>query len=276
MKVLLPRNTEVGARFLDSVAAVWDQEAFWLKCIDPKNTSKPPATCIGKWSSKNKPTGVALSADKKWFDWSNTAVQDWYLHTYLNSSIHDDLYDGAYFDCSCGKPPGAILPPGFEDGHAKTWAAANKLLADNRKWGSAWAGGNILNPTASQKQCRFLFGHLIDNGALPNQTVQFQYSGGNFTLAVAGVLLARGRDATFVNRVQGAYDASITDYKEFAENATLVNRDYGVPLGRATCVGGDNVDRCASLTWTRQWSKATVTISCDNTTDEPTAHITSL
>ena len=62
IKVLLGRNSEVGERSLDSVAAVWDRDDFWLKCGNPQQD------CVKGWGS----FGV-----KKFFDFSSPAMQEW-------------------------------------------------------------------------------------------------------------------------------------------------------------------------------------------------------
>ena len=62
VKVLLGRNSEVGERSLDSVAAVWDRDDFWLKCGNPQQD------CVKGWGS----FGV-----KKFFDFSSPAMQEW-------------------------------------------------------------------------------------------------------------------------------------------------------------------------------------------------------
>ena len=68
---------------------VWNRTDFWLKCGD----SAPKTDCTKAWGSWGS---------KKYFDFSQPALREWYLGTYLNSSLHDPLFDGAFFDCACG------------------------------------------------------------------------------------------------------------------------------------------------------------------------------
>ena len=75
LRVLLGRNTEVAARYIHSVAAVWNRTDFWLKCPNKTDPSAPLSDCVSGWGSWAEPAAPPGSADhstaKKFFDFSH-------------------------------------------------------------------------------------------------------------------------------------------------------------------------------------------------------------
>ena len=278
--MLLGRNTEVATRSLDSVAAVWDRPDMWLKCANRTDPSAPHSDCVSGWGSWG---------DKKFFDFSQPALRTWYAGTYLNASINDPLFDGAFFDCSCGHPKNASAfgDAAYAAGYAEVWQKVNAALAARGRWGTAWAGPNVLNPTVNtagqNKVCKQLMPRIIEAGQA-NGTSQFVWAGNmlghnpdlsdNFTLYLAGFLLGKGASSTLTAHVTGGYDASILDESGFTNNSAMLAVDYGEPLGLGACVGGMAGRTCPSLTWGRRFSKSAVVIRCDNATGAATAWIT--
>ena len=280
LKVLLGRNTEVATCYLDSVAAIWNRTDFWLKCPNKTDPAAPASDCVSGWGSWGQ---------KKFFDFSQPALQAWYADTYLNSSINDPLFDGVFFDCACGHPRNASAfgDAAYAAGYKQVWQKVNAALAAKGRWGTAWAGPNVLNPTVNtagqNKVCKYLMPKIIKAGQA-NGTSQFEWVGNvgghntdrsdNFTLYLAGFLLGKGASSTLTAHVTGGFDASILDQSGFTNNSALLNVDYGEPLGLGACVGGEVGRTCPSLTWERRLSKSTVAIRCDNATGAATAWIT--
>jgi hypothetical protein len=280
LKVLLGRNTETANQALDSVAAVWNRTDFWLKCGE----SVPQADCVSGWGSWG---------NKKFFDFSQPALREWYLGIYLNSSLFDPLFDGAFFDCACGHPKNASAggDAAYQAGFQQVWAQYNEMLVEEGRWGTAWAGPNVLNPvpnpqgSRSQQVCKYLLPKVIELGQA-NGTAQFTWEGNmlghnpdasdNFTLYLAAYLLGKGESSTLTAHVTGGYDATILDQSGFTNNSALLAMDYGEPLELGACVGGsaERGRSCPSLTWARRLSKSSVVIRCDNATGAGTAWIT--
>jgi hypothetical protein len=230
---------------------------------------------------------------KKYFDFSQPALREWYASTYLNGSVNDPLFDGVFFDCSCGHPKNAsaLGDAAYKAGYDQVWQKVNAALAAKGRWGTAWAGPNVVNPTVNPQGsdgnsvCKQLMPKIIKLGQA-NGTSQFEWAGNllghnsdrsdNFTLYLAGFLMGKGASSTLTAHVTGGFDASILDESGFTNNSALLNVDYGEPLGLAVCVGGLVGRACPSLTWERRLSKASVVIRCDNTTGGGTAWINRL
>lgn len=216
------------------------------------------------------------------------------VSTYLNGSINDPLFDGVFFDCSCGHPKNGSAggDAAYAAGYEAAFGKANAALAAKQRWGTAWAGGAMIdpapNPGVRGSDCKDVLPRVIETGQL-NGTSQFSWAGDsqradsrikyaadNFTLYIAGFLLGRGESSTLTAHVTGGYDASIRDESGFFNNSALLRVDYGEPLGLAYCVGGvdDGGRHCPSLRWERKMSRSDVAIQCDNATGAATAWIT--
>ena len=85
LKVLLGRNTEVATCYLDSVAAIWNRTDVWLKCPNRTDPAAPASDCVSGWGSWGQ---------KKFFDFSQPALQAWYADTYGNFDIILDNLSG--------------------------------------------------------------------------------------------------------------------------------------------------------------------------------------
>ena len=161
---------------------------------------------------------------KTYFDFSLPALREWYLGSYLYSSLHDPLFDGAFFDCACGHPKNKSAggDEQYRAGFEQVWEQYNAALAARGRWGTAWAGPDLLSPTPnpqgsrSQQVCKELVPRPGDQrhvavrvggqmlGHNPDST-------DNFTLYLASYLLGRGSSSTLTAHVTGGYDASILD-----------------------------------------------------------------
>ena len=98
VKVMVLRNTEVASVFWDSAKKVMDDpntQDYWTQC-----GGKP---CAGVWAS---PAG---NTPKYFFNFSNPDLRAWWVHEYVGTALDNPLFDGVYYDCSCGSPPGDHL-----------------------------------------------------------------------------------------------------------------------------------------------------------------------
>jgi hypothetical protein len=89
---------------------------------------------VGQWVS---PAG---NTPKYWFNFSNPRLVDWWVHEYIGQAVNESLFDGVYFDCSCGAPPGV---PSADAGQfqADAQVAFDRglaLIKGGGKWASAW------------------------------------------------------------------------------------------------------------------------------------------
>lgn len=140
IKVGVLRNTEVTTVFWDSARAIMfnaSTQDYWTQC-----DGKP---CVGSWGS---PAG---NTPKYWFNFSNPKMADWWVNEYVGQAANNKLFDGVYFDCSCGTPMG--VPPSelqqFKADAQKTFDRGLELIKSTGKWASAWNSNGQL----SQESC---------------------------------------------------------------------------------------------------------------------------
>ena len=94
--------------------------------------------------------------------------------------LQDPLFDGVFFDCACGHPKNASAfgDAAYAAGYEQVWQKVNAALAAKGRWGTAWAGPNVLNPTVNtagqNKVCKDLMPKIIATGQA-NGTSQFQW-----------------------------------------------------------------------------------------------------
>ena len=225
-KVLVARNIEVLAPFLSVVRKIWDRDDFWLKCGGE--------VCTGAWTGD-----AGVSIEKKWMDFGNADLRDWYLNEYMAFVYETPEIDGAHFDCSCGRPPDATVPTDYGFWKNKTMFEMNDRLKEAKKWGTAWAGDGVVNTTPHKGDaCAPAVRSLQRTAKNAAHTTQFQWSGGGeglgLGMGIAAFLVARSEDSTLVTRVRGAYDTSVDDYTDFEAHMDLLHHDFGVPSGDAT------------------------------------------
>ena len=112
--------------------------------------------CVGSWAS---PAG---NTPKYWFNFSNPALADWWVKTYIGEVVSNPLFDGVYFDCCCGKAPG--VPPGdsaqFAADAQATFDRALKLIADASKWASAWNSDGAISALQNHSTHTHMHTHM--------------------------------------------------------------------------------------------------------------------
>ena len=253
-KVMVLRNTEVATVFWDSAKAkMFDNttQSWWTQCGD-----KP---CQGVWSS---PAG---NTPKYFFNFSNPDLAQWWVEDFVGGVLDNDLFDGVYFDCSCGAPPGDHLDQQRMQADAQVaFDQALARIAAAGKWASAWNSDGAI--TKAGDACSSSVRTWIEKGANPNVTLQvlapsFKHlppasappttMAGNNT--VAAFLIARGASAMLELPVKGAYGLADT-----YGWSPLFDADFGEPDGPGREI--------ISGVFTREWSKATVTLDCNTFT----------
>jgi len=144
-KVMILRNTEVGTVFWDKIKAkMYDPETqdFWTQC-----GGKP---CKGSWGS---PAG---NTDKYWFNFSVPTLTKFWVEEFVMAPLrqHPDLFDGVYFDCSCGSPPGDSLNQNQMQADAQV--AFDRALSEIKalgKWASAWNSQGQMQASTNSEAC---------------------------------------------------------------------------------------------------------------------------
>ena len=133
------------------------------------------------------------------------------------------------------------------------------LIASKGKWATAWTGrgSSGLPPHSDASTCAAHVADTIKLGQQENRTFQFMYPGKNkdrtvFMNSLAYFLLVRGASAQFQFSVLGCYDTGLSYMPAWQPE---LEKDYGVPQGVATV---------ANNVFTRQWSKTTVTLDCND------------
>ena len=48
------------------------------------------------------------------FNWTNPALRDWWVYTYVGGALNESAIDGVYLDCACRPPLGDRLPGSFQ------------------------------------------------------------------------------------------------------------------------------------------------------------------
>jgi len=109
---------------------------------------------------------------------SNPEAVNWWLYTYIGQAVNETLFDGVYFDCCCGAPPGdafadrAAVAKFRVDAQA-AFDRALALISAAGKWASAWNsepmrdGGNIV-----RGNCKAVMTKWMAIGANPNLALQ--------------------------------------------------------------------------------------------------------
>ena len=159
VRVGVLRNTEVATVFWDSAKAVMFNAStrdFWTQC-----DGKP---CAGSWAS---PAGNTV---KYWFDFRNPRLRDWWVYEYVGQALNESLFDGVYFDCSCGAPPG--VPAGearqFQRYTQLAFDRAAAMASAAGKWVSAWNSDGRL----TQAQCAATLDRWVAVGANGSLSLQ--------------------------------------------------------------------------------------------------------
>jgi hypothetical protein len=259
VKVSVLRNTEVATVFWDNAKAVMfdnTTQEYWTQCNG--------APCKGTWAS---PAGNTV---KYFFNFSNPALRDWWVYEYIGQAVNESLFDGVYFDCSCGSPPG-VKSADADQFQADAQIAFDRALAIIKaagKWSSAWNSNGAINKGNCKDMVQSwmkigsntslslqVLGEafrkkneaLLDNGASPPP------SGADANNTIAAFLIARGRSAMLELPVGGAYE-NMDKYIL----SPLLDADFGEPTG-AGHEGAGGV-------FTREWTKATITLDCNTWT----------
>ena len=143
---------------------------FWTQC-----TGRP---CAGVWSS---PAG---NTPKYYINFSNPAAADWWVTTYVGEALRAPEFDGVYFDCSCGSPPGDAFagnPAAVARFEADAQAAFDRAVTEAAaagKWASAWnseGGGSPVDPPwkgITQGNCAPMMDSWLQIGADRNLALQ--------------------------------------------------------------------------------------------------------
>ena len=146
VRVGVLRNTEVVTVFWDSARAVMFNNAtqdYWTQCH-----GRP---CKGTWVS---PAG---NTPKYYINFSNPRAADWWVETFVGSALMDPLFDGVYFDCSCGAPMGVSSQdaPQFQSDAQNAFNRVVAAAAKVGKWVSAWNNnGDISGPQNCASEVR--------------------------------------------------------------------------------------------------------------------------
>eukprot|EP00041_Stephanoeca_diplocostata_P004427 m.45041 g.45041 ORF g.45041 m.45041 type:complete len:378 (-) comp15108_c0_seq6:120-1253(-) len=257
VKVSVLRNTEVATVFWDSARAkMFDPSTqdFWVMCEDGK-------PCAGTWGS---PAGNTV---KYWFNFSNPRLVDWWVNEYIGEATNETLFDGVYFDCSCGSPPNIPSADAdkFQANAQVAFDRALALIKSKGKWASAWNDDGSITPATCADQMR----SWMATGR--NSSLSLQILGDAFgphwnpiksvTLAqqqnntIAAFLIARGDSAMLELPVVGAYE----DMRSY-QWSPMLGWDYGIPIGIPTEVGPG--------VFLRTWTNAKVVLDCNKYASE--------
>ena len=109
---------------------------YWTQC-----GGKP---CAGVWAS---PAG---NTPKYFFNFSNPDLRAWWVHEYVGTALDNPLFDGVYYDCSCGSPPGDHLDQAAMQRAAQ--GAFDEVLAMATKKGKVRV--HVLLRVAPTHRCR--------------------------------------------------------------------------------------------------------------------------
>jgi len=106
---------------------------------------------------------------KYFFNFSNPKLRDWWVYDFVGGALNNSAFDGVYFDCSCGDPPGDNLDQDTMQADAQVaFDMALDLAARQGKWLSDWNNdGNLGKP-----QCRETILRWLELGSRPNRTLQ--------------------------------------------------------------------------------------------------------
>eukprot|EP01084_Bolivina_argentea_P185279 319512_1 len=249
---LAPRETEcVGVAF-DVIRNAIESNKYELFLTYPNNSTK---IYTFPWYANG------YSFPSAFINFLNNDSINWFLTNFIESAVKNDNFDGIYWD-HCGPEPNNILNTQqlqeWNDGSKYFYDKSVELIQNYNKWSMSWYGyyfdpNTQKNPT----QCSNTIINYINigNNSLLDFTLQYNYlkkEQYNASLWLAIFLIARGKSATFMMTVQGAYENAINYPFEEAWNI-----DYGVPLQQA--IHENNV-------FFRQWSKANITFNCNDLT----------
>ena len=113
-------------------------------------------------------------------NFSNPELVDWWVYEYIGQAVNESLFDGVYFDCCCGAPPGVCKADAaqFQADSQAAFDRALALIQGANKWASAWNSDG----TISQGSCAATMRKWIAKGANPALSLQplapaFQHKG---------------------------------------------------------------------------------------------------
>ena len=143
VRVSVLRNSEVATVFWKGAKEKMYSPAtqdWWTQC--PNTTTGKMSPCVGSWGS---PAG---NTPKYWFNFSNPALVDWWVSSYIGEAVNNSVFDGVYFDCCCGAVPGVskAQQSQFQANSQKAFDRALALIKGANKWASAWnSDGSIVS-----------------------------------------------------------------------------------------------------------------------------------
>merc|ERR1712232_84542 len=112
--------------------------------------------------------------EKYYFNFSNPRLRDWWVYEYVGGALNNSAFDGVYFDCSCGAPPGDDLDQEAMQADAQlAFDRALELGASKGKWMSDWNNDDRL----SNASCRDTMLRWMQLGAQANRTLQIRGEG---------------------------------------------------------------------------------------------------
>jgi len=236
VKVMLTRETEVTSVFYNMSKEVMYSpvtQDYWMQC-----GGKP---CVADWDS---PAG---NTDKYYFNFSNPRFVEWWVNDFVVGAAKNDLVDGIYFDCACEGAPGDNLD--WAQMQIDRQRAFDRVLAELTsmgKWVSAW---NDPDGSLDQGNCASQMRKWIAKGKDNKNTLQIAGPKTPTDQIIAAFLIARGPSAILNFPTLGCYGSAT----EYGWNPHM-DEDFGGPLELAVETS-ENV-------FTRQWSKATISLDC--------------
>eukprot|EP01084_Bolivina_argentea_P185280 319514_1 len=252
---LAPRETEcVGVAF-DVIRNAIESNKYELFLTYPNNSTK---IYTFPWHGKG------YTFPSAWPNFLSNNSINWFLNNWIEPAIKNDNFDGIYWD-GCGvKPTNILSTQQFAEWNAGSQLFYSKsvdLLKQYNKWSMSWWGyffdatWSGMTPTQCSKQINSYI-NIGNNSELNflfvyNYQKVGQYDSG---LWLAIFLIARGKSATLMQSVKGAYDYASVGYT-FDQRWSV---DYGVPQTQ-----GKEIE---TNIFFRSWTKANITFNCSDLT----------